>query len=127
VELSEFLLARIAEDEEAARSEGTRTQDEGMWAYLVVRQCGAVREIIKDHAGTDRAYSHWVEDDDGGNGRFEPPDGTPACRQCTRAVDSKRVTDNWDVEPRVIYPCDTLRYLALPYAGHPDYREEWRA
>lgn len=24
------------------------------------------------------------------------------------------------------YPCGTLRLLALPYAGHPDYREEWR-
>lgn len=23
-------------------------------------------------------------------------------------------------------PCDTLRLLALPYADHPDYREEWR-
>ena len=22
--------------------------------------------------------------------------------------------------------CPTLRLLALPYAGHPDYREEWR-
>lgn len=24
-------------------------------------------------------------------------------------------------------PCYTLRYLALPYAGHPDFRKEWRA
>jgi hypothetical protein len=24
------------------------------------------------------------------------------------------------------YPCDTLRLLALPYADHPDYREDWR-
>ncbi|MEU7400729.1 DUF6221 family protein [Streptomyces sp. NPDC044948] len=24
------------------------------------------------------------------------------------------------------YPCKTLRLLALPYAGHPDYRPEWR-
>ncbi|MEW2351458.1 DUF6221 family protein [Streptomyces sp. NPDC006684] len=24
------------------------------------------------------------------------------------------------------YPCQTLRLLALPYADHPDYREEWR-
>lgn len=24
------------------------------------------------------------------------------------------------------HPCTTLRLLALPYAGHPDYREEWR-
>ena len=24
------------------------------------------------------------------------------------------------------FPCETLRLLALPYADHPDYREEWR-
>jgi len=24
------------------------------------------------------------------------------------------------------YPCTTLRLLALPYADHADYREEWR-
>lgn len=23
-------------------------------------------------------------------------------------------------------PCPTLRLLALPYAGHPDFRDEWR-
>lgn len=26
----------------------------------------------------------------------------------------------------VRWPCPTLRLLALPYAGHPDYREEWK-
>ncbi|MEU9002986.1 DUF6221 family protein [Streptomyces sp. NPDC048551] len=26
----------------------------------------------------------------------------------------------------VQYPCPTLRLLALPYADHPDYREQWR-
>jgi hypothetical protein len=24
------------------------------------------------------------------------------------------------------WPCTTLRLLALPYAAHPDYREEWK-
>ena len=24
------------------------------------------------------------------------------------------------------YPCDTLMLLALPYADHPDYRDEWK-
>jgi hypothetical protein len=24
------------------------------------------------------------------------------------------------------YGCTTLRLLALPHAGHPDYQEEWR-
>jgi hypothetical protein len=25
------------------------------------------------------------------------------------------------------YPCLTMRALALPYAGHPEFRDEWRA
>lgn len=29
-------------------------------------------------------------------------------------------------EHGVDYPCETLRALALPDADHPDYREEWR-
>lgn len=24
------------------------------------------------------------------------------------------------------YPCTTIRLLALPYAGHPDYQESWK-
>jgi len=28
--------------------------------------------------------------------------------------------------PELSWPCTTLRLLALPYADHPDYREEWR-
>jgi hypothetical protein len=24
-----------------------------------------------------------------------------------------------------LYPCETLRLLALPYAEHPNYRKEW--
>jgi hypothetical protein len=41
--------------------------------------------------------------------------------------------DNWDApwqkcagEEWTSYPCETVRLLALPYAGHPDYREEWK-
>lgn len=41
-----------------------------------------------------------------------------ACRTC------------WSATPRSSrredFPCPTLRAMALPYAGHPDYRPEWR-
>lgn len=29
-------------------------------------------------------------------------------------------------EPDAVWPCDTAKILALPYADHPDYRPEWR-
>jgi hypothetical protein len=39
----------------------------------------------------------------------------PRCREC----------GDIDEYP-VAWPCPTLRLLALPYAGQPGYREEWR-
>ncbi len=34
--------------------------------------------------------------------------------------------DEHDPDEAVEHPCPTLRLLALPFADHPDYREEWR-
>jgi hypothetical protein len=50
-------------------------------------------------------------------------------------VDAKRqiIDEHYPIDPCDAHdanlstiPCDTLRLLALPYADHPDYREEWR-
>jgi hypothetical protein len=38
------------------------------------------------------------------------------------ACDSCGASDEYPVR----FPCPTLRLLALPYADHPDYREEWK-
>lgn len=50
-----------------------------------------------------------------------------ACRQCSdRRPDSDPLShsDRWlRLEPA---PCLTVRLLALQYAGHADYRKEWR-
>lgn len=43
-------------------------------------------------------------------------DTTTVCRSCEPSYQF----------PDQSWPCPTLRLLALPYAGHPDYREEWR-
>lgn len=41
------------------------------------------------------------------------------CKTCVSWIDN-------EIPERRIYPCHTLRLLALPYASHKDYREEWR-
>ncbi|WP_424891820.1 DUF6221 family protein [Streptomyces sp. XH2] len=52
----------------------------------------------------------------------------PECAVCAQPeffaedADGNREWFRWS-EPT---PCLTLRLLALPYADHPDYREEWR-
>lgn len=48
-----------------------------------------------------------------------------------RRIIAEHSTQKWSVGDRVHdcqwegWPCTTLRLLALPYAGHPDYQAEW--
>lgn len=115
--LSEFLLARIGEDEAQARDAIAKRdaiaythppvvpdmalmafEDVGVPAVLVgpervLAECEAKRQVVELHAENDSNPS-----------RFE--------LQC------------WNDGEE--YPCQTLRILALPYADHPAYRREWR-
>lgn len=99
--LSEFLLARIAEDESRVRGHtgGMARADALIDPGRLLYECTAKRMILAVHS-------------------LGPP--TPsaqgAARQPARcAHDGTR------------YPCLTLRALALPYADHPEYREDWRS
>jgi hypothetical protein len=136
--LTEFLLARIAEDEarvdtipdwyctDSARGEGwgsrgdcplcdrymfdgteAATKD-AMWEHMedvhrrtrVLADCKAKRRIMGLHERQPTGH----------------------CSTCTPA------DYGWfDHEPDFAqWPCDTMKALALPYAAHPDHREEWR-
>jgi hypothetical protein len=81
--LTDFLLARIAEDEACA--DGLEW-DDGNPVHQTARvlaECEAKRQIVE------------------------------ACAEVL-AYDAEAL------------PQDVLRFLALPYADHPDYREEWK-
>ncbi len=121
--LAEFLLARIAEDEAVARK-GTpgrwklggldpeelgdawflRSADrEHLWRWYperVLAECEAKRRIVERHRRITRP----------GWGLILPD-------QCGECGGNSGI---------VGWPCPTLRVLALPYADHKDYREEWR-
>lgn len=109
--LTDFLLARVAEDErmwQLARDAGASLAVRNAKtpaAYLppafatrLLAECEAKRRIV-----TEVHY-------DGRDGDYVEP----WCATCS------------DDEDLVYLPCHTLELLALPYADHPDYRDEWR-
>jgi len=105
INLADFLLARIAEEEEVAR------------------------------AGADQTYpgfGSWVL-----HNQVRHAFGTPSpviasrARVLAECEAKRRLVDGYlhlvsDPELRMQAWTFALRCLALPYADHPDYREEWR-
>lgn len=75
----------------------------------VLAECAAKRRIIALHEREDR-----------GDGWGSPPYW--CCTECG----GRTVHPNlgW-IPTSTAWPCRTLRLLTLPYADHPDYREEW--
>ena len=84
--LTEFLLARIAEDE-AVSPTGRRPSPRD------IAECEAKRRIVELAAKAEA----WGEGTAGATAGYAK-----------------------------VVASDTLRLLTLPYADHPDYREEWR-
>ncbi|MFC8009140.1 DUF6221 family protein [Streptomyces cinereoruber] len=132
-DLIAFLRARLDEDEQAARA---ATQGKWVWSREFVTPPGYHHRAVGPLEPGDAAFiaRHWPEralaevdakrrlvelhepvilHADGGAAYF---DTTRVCRSCEPPKQF----------PETAYPCATLRLLALPYAKHPDYREEWR-
>lgn len=105
--LTEFLLARYAEDEAVARrfhpDESLHVHFAGdaeptalYTAARVLAECEAKRRIVEHH---EVWHGH--------------------CEVCAEE-------EVWGERSSMTAPCPTLRLLALPYADHREFREEWR-
>ena len=107
--ITEFLEARIAEDEKRAAYYGPLTL--GMRRLLA--ECAAKRAIIAIHHPHNHGGTH-------GDAVF--------CDECQwdHADDTPRI-DNQPVENFGANPCRTLVALAAVYKDHPDYQQEWAA
>ncbi|WP_433252904.1 DUF6221 family protein [Streptosporangium sp. CA-135522] len=121
-ELIEFLHARLDEDEQAAldwqrhkRILTDQFMNDPRRKHVRLR-----REPVTDAQLAEYAY----------DSRFDPV-------RVLREVEAKRQIlsahapgnnpcDAHDASMRSV-PCDTVLLLALPYADHPDYREEWKS
>lgn len=109
MKLSEFLLARIAEDEERAdRRTGYQYADSFVTRTVanIKAECEAKRRIVERH--TVRKVS-------------------PSCSECggytATSDDVRGIVHHGYAVP---WPCPTLRILGVVYSDHPDYRDEWR-
>jgi hypothetical protein len=142
-DLAEFLLARIAEDETVARRAETfavrRTTRSADGAYG-----DPIRHVQTPNAQATRIYVAWAVDSDGWSPsesgthegatalleRYGPARVLAECEAKRRIVaehDDQHSCTSWELASAEPYVgCSVLRLLALPYADHPDYREEWR-
>ncbi len=114
--LSEFLLARISEDEEHVRVNPgyvVPANPEGQWIKIArpEAECEAKRRIVTLH------YDYWAESNEANAEWEDPKDRLPSFCACCNDSEVYYEAGRW--------PCTTLRALALPYAGHPDFRSEW--
>jgi hypothetical protein len=98
--LTEFLLARYAEDEEWAKTAGDAyLRQHGLAAWLSEPPTpGLFSRVLADLEAKRQIVAMWQK--------------ANANREGTSDIES--VLD------------DVLRLLATPYADHPDYREEWK-
>ena len=124
--LTDFLLARIAEDERVVRYASVNAHrpalhlDTNGYPVMdparVLAECEAKRRIVEQLARTERLIQANSEKRaEASRGGLENQTQITALR-----------THGWELSGRI----DALRYavdeLALPYADHPDYREGWR-
>jgi hypothetical protein len=125
-DLAEFLLARIAEDEEAARRAGSES-----WLHRSLMRHPTSRQSVYAE-GREIAE---VEHADGWHiARHDPARVLAECEAKRRIVGHLMrclQPDEPDISPQYddgyIDALDfALKLLALPYADHPDYDPAWR-
>lgn len=101
-ELAEFLLARVGEDETVARAaRGSGVHDDRPVVKEWIGLANPERMLVWSDARRRIVALHQNASGAAQNGA--------ACSGCGHPE-----------------PCPTLRLMALPFADHPDYREEWR-
>jgi hypothetical protein len=142
--LTEFLLARIDEDEAEIGPPFGRDEKAGPngigWAEVraisevlmsgqarALAECEAKRRIVALHAITWQRDREWTYLNGGDGPHMERFDDWAVCSSCGQVsfTEGKWVEFGTDV-PHTDAACPTIRTLAAIYADHPDYREEWK-
>jgi len=125
--LSDFLLARINEDETVARVAIRTTAAE--WVDCGSRLLGKSGEPNVFEVGFAEVTSGRYEAALAHIARHDPAHVLAECEAKRRIVEFHGPTAEPDPlcsACNVAYPCETPVLLALPYASHRHYREGWR-
>ncbi len=133
--LTDFLLARIAEDEEVARvaTRGSRWTGLAGWMDREHGKSNGLPEGPCVLSGAAEVVSEWhVGSKDAEHiARHDPARVLAECEAKRRIVEAWRATWSkaaFSPSQRLATGAmaDVLELLALPYADHPDYDEAWR-
>lgn len=126
VTIAEFLLARIAEDEEAATAATGKTWRVDDETYpMAIQVADSHRDVVsggrwggEGNVFEDGADAHHIA-------RHDPARVLAECEAKRRIVErhlaNRLASDEVEFETELV-----LRALASVYADHPDFREEWR-
>jgi hypothetical protein len=122
--LTEFLAARLDEDEADARDDDGSPTPIGMWdPDRVLAEVAAKRAIVLEHEMMPARQSTLgvlrLAD-----GREVSPYYVDGC--CARCTAWGEYGGPANSETGGLDYCPTLRHLAAVYADHPDYDEAWR-
>jgi hypothetical protein len=130
--LTEFLLARIAEDEETARAAQPALPGDAPQKWLVNTQSiprgerFITQTSVRNEGNVSVArgsalvmeYVVW----------FDPVHVLAECEAKRRIVEgcSEIIYNLCSCDELGTFALDTVELLALSYADHPDFRQEWR-
>jgi hypothetical protein len=120
--LTDFLLARIAEDEDVARR-GISGQADPENGWGLVEYQGLAGLALSPHVGHihERVQGEHVI-------RWHPARVLAECEAKRRILERAVALSEWDEmgSSTADDGYDILGFLALPYADHPDYRQWWK-
>ena len=130
-DLAQFLIARITEDELIARASIDSGGREWWTEAEVIDRFGDDTDGADDTDG-DADAAHIA--------RFSPERALAECDAKRRVLDDHfpnraqgdaallcvTCRDSPDAMAPAPWPCSTVRALALPFADHANYREQWR-
>ena len=120
--LTEFLLQRIAEDEAAARAAGSATfglisHRGGRLGWSDLAEI-PVRRLAEFDDADSASFEHIA--------RHDPARVLAKCEADRRIVEFLRPDPAMPVDSGRFVAAGVLTLLALPYAEHEDFQEDWR-